>query len=354
MALTAFGLFGTDSALTSTGRAATVLALANAAHREPRKPKIALLPPYTCHTVLEPFLVAGYEIHCHTVDARLTTTGEGLLADVERTCACVVLVHRYFGYDTLPGAVAAVETLRTWGVTVIEDRTQSLYRGFAGAVSLPADYLVGSLRKWAGLPDGGFCVCREGGLAGKPAAPDTMLEREKLAASYAKYRYLRENAGAKADFLAQYRRAEEILNAQTAIYAISPISRRVQAGLNPVALMQARRENTAALLSALAGCEGVEPIFPILSPQDVPLYCPIRVQNGKRKALQAHLAAADIYAPVVWPRAESLPPVCAAAEALYSELLCLPIDQRYREDDMVRMAQEILRFYRMLRESQKK
>ena len=57
----------------------------------------------------------------------------------------------------------------------------------------------------------------------------------------------------------------------------------------------------------------------------------------ERKNLQALLADNDVYAPVVWPKAECCPPVSEIAESIYRHILCIPIDQRYDVDDMERI-----------------
>lgn len=335
--LAELALEGADSVFLSSGRSALSLVLDTISTRIPKHSKVALLPPFTCHTVIEPFLAAEYDVHCFPVDEKLCLDGQTLIASVEATGASVVLVHRYFGFETLHEGAAAVHMLRAKGIIVIEDRTQSLYSDFP---YLPADYLIGSLRKWAALPDGGFALCRDGCFAGKPTEPDMELERAKLEASYAKHRYLYNRIGKKEAFLAQYRQAEDILANQDRYFKISPTSVQVQSSINISELRTRRRENYEVLLQELAECNLVRPLFDSLPMGAVPLYMPVMVV-GDRTSLQAYLARADIYAPVVWPRASCLPVICSAADRLYRQLLCLPIDQRYGVDDMLRMAAQI-------------
>lgn len=332
-----FGCSGGDEAWLSTGRSAISFALEEALRRRPGMGRTALVPPYTCHTVIEPVLDAGYHIQTYPVDGALFTDGGAILSAAEECGASVVLVHRYFGFDTLPGIGEAVEAMRERGIVTVEDRTQCLYSGFA---PLPADYTVGSVRKWAGMPDGGFAVCREGAFPVKPAGPDTALEAAKTAAGLAKYRYLFENAGDKPSFLEAFREAEEILCRQDRYYAASGLSLRMQAALDTDALRRKRRENYRTLLEGLRDCPGVRPLFPELPEDAVPLYFPLRVEKD-RAALQSWLREADIYAPIIWPRPEALPPVCPEAEDLYQHLLCIPVDQRYDWDDMERAAERI-------------
>ena len=138
-----FGYKGSDYVWLSTGRSATRLVLQTIEERNPNVKKVALIPPFTCYTVIDPFIDFGYEIHTLLLSLDLNTTSEEIFQSVEQTGAEVLLVHRYFGFDTLPGFNKVVETLRSKGVVVIEDSTQCLYSGFTLS---DADYFVGKIK----------------------------------------------------------------------------------------------------------------------------------------------------------------------------------------------------------------
>ena len=87
-----------DMALLSTGRSAISYALK---HIEPHiNKKRALLPSFTCHTVIQPFLDAGYEVNYYSVDKRLVCECAELLR-------CVDYINHQFcfymdtGFNTL-------------------------------------------------------------------------------------------------------------------------------------------------------------------------------------------------------------------------------------------------------------
>ena len=129
--------------------------------------------------------------------------------------------------------------MRQIGKFTIEDCTQCLYSDINRST---ADFIVGSIRKWTGTPDGGFAVCREGVFGTKPQVADIQLEEAKVKASYVKYRYLFENTGDKAEMLSMYKYAEDLLERQTDFYAISDTSSRVQANLDVDRLKRNRRK----------------------------------------------------------------------------------------------------------------
>lgn len=334
-----FNCKGNDSVWLSTGRSAIRFVIGAIEKRRPGLKKVAVLPSFTCNTVTEPFLKSGYAVFYYPVEKDLRTSSDAILQTAIENDASIVLFHRYFGFDTLDGQVNKMcEILHELNKYTIEDCTQCLYSDIRRS---KCDFAVGSIRKWAGTPDGGFAVCRDGEFFSKPQKSDIELEKSKVEASYAKYRYLFDHEGEKSEMLDMYRRAENILDNQTEIYAISTTSVKVQSNLNVDNLKRKRRENFKLLESIINS--RVKTVF-CLNSQEVPLYFPIIVDE--RSALQKHLVDNAIYAPVVWPKDEQQPMQCEGAEYLYKHLLCIPIDQRYDQDDMRRIAKVIDNFYK--------
>lgn len=331
-----FGYKGNDYVWMSTGRSATRLVLQTIEERNPDVRKVALIPPFTCYTVIDPFIDFGYEIHTLPLSLDLKTTLEEILQSIDKIGAGVLLVHRYYGFDTLPGFNEIVELLRNKGVIVIEDSTQCLYSGFELS---DADYYVGSIRKWCGVPDGGFAICRNGIFEHKPSCSDEKMVEAKRVASELKYQFLFEGKGDKPTFKAKYREAEELLDNQTWYYSIGELSARIQAELDVEMLKQKRRENYNVLLKGLQNVAGLSILFQILPDEVTPLYFPILV--GDRVQWQDLLADNDIYAPVVWPKADHCPEIDVHSQEVYNKILCIPIDQRYGTDDMERIVNVI-------------
>ena len=213
-----FNCKGSDYVWLSTGRSAIRFVIKTIEARVPDLKKVAVLPSFTCDTVFEPFLKAGYEVYYYPIEKNLSTTSDAIVRTVKEHNASIVLFHRYFGFDTLDGQVDRFcETLRELGKFTVEDCTQCLYSNLPRSNS---DYTVGSIRKWTGTPDGGFAVNRLGSFGKKPQNPDVILEQAKVKASYAKFRYLFEYEGDKGEMLEMYREAENILDRQSEIYTI--------------------------------------------------------------------------------------------------------------------------------------
>ena len=334
-----FGCMGFDYVWLSTGRSAIRFVIEAIEYNNPELKKVAVLPSFTCDTVFEPFFKKGYEVYYYPVEKNLTTTSDAILQAVKEHDASIVLFHRYFGFDTLDDQLDKLcDTLRKLGKYSIEDCTQCLYSDIHRAKS---DYTIGSIRKWTGTPDGGFAVCQKVSFPSKPRITDIELEKAKIDASYAKYRYLFNHEGNKKEMLAMYRYAEDILDQQKEIYAISETSAKVQSNLDVDNLKKKRQFNFSVLLNSIKA--PIKPLFVLNSNREVPLYFPIFVED--RVSLQKYLIQNAIYAPIVWPKSDMQPKVCDSAEYLYQHLLCIPIDQRYDEDDMIRVAKVINIFF---------
>lgn len=331
-----FGCDYSDYAWFSTGRSATSYVLNTIELRNPDVKKVAVLPPFTCHTVIEPFLQRGYEIHTFHVDRNLMSTASDLLDEVEKHQASVILFHRYFGFDTVKDIDTIVPQLKRKGVVVIEDCTQCLYSSFHKS---DADYYVSSIRKWCGVPDGGFAICKDGSFANKPSQQDRKLQDAKKAASILKYEYLFERKGDKSIFLTKYREAEDILDSQKTFFTISELSKSIQCNLNIQQLKSKRRKNFEIIANGLADAKNIKVIFSVLNEDEVPLYCPILCED--RQAIQTILVKNSIFAPVVWSKADCCPQVDADTDYIYEHILCIPIDQRYSIDDMERVVSVI-------------
>lgn len=329
-------LRGNDIVFLSTGRGAEGFVLDTIQERIPDIDKIALVPSFTCETVLMPFLERKYKIVTYPIKETLEIDIEKFEETLVVSKAQVVLVHGYFGFNTLKGFNDIIEKYRKKGVLFIEDITQCLYSEFP---ALTSDYTVGSLRKWGPLPDGGYAVCREGRFLNKPYDYDEKLEKEKLDAAFLKYLYLHEDKGNKQEFLSKFQTAEKILDEETKFYKISPSTVKVQNGLDVDELKRKRRENYSYLYEQIKELKSCHIITPKLDKDAVPLY--FAIFSKERKELQEKLRDKCIYAPIVWPKPDNISHVCDEAEKLYHNILCLPIDQRYDLDDMERMVSHL-------------
>jgi hypothetical protein len=324
-----FNMQGSDYVWLSTGRSALSFVITAIERRNPKIKKIALIPSFTCHTVAVPFRKMGYSLHTFQISNDLTSNITDILEAQERTGASIILLHRYFGFDTLLDFSTLISILNKREVVLIEDVTQCIYSRFPHS---GADYQIGSIRKWNSVPDGGFAVCKNGHFTDKPTIQDYEFLRVKVEASYQKYYYLFENKGTKQEFLSKFSKAEEMLEKQESFFMISDLSMQIQSNQDTTQLVTRRRNNYKQLASSIINIGEIRLLFPELQENVTPLFLPIYV--SKRNQLQRLLCKDLIYAPIIWPKVLQDLSVCDQAEEFYEHLLCLPIDQRYDELDM--------------------
>ncbi len=322
-----FGISGENFAFLSTGRSSIGVALDYI--KEQTTNKVALLPAYTCESVIEPFTKSCFSVEFFSVKKDLTPDYEEIKEKIQSLQPSVFLFHRYFGFDTTLQIDEIVALCRENKIFVIEDRTQCLYSDIPLS---DADFFVGSIRKWCEVPDGGFVVFRNGTIENKPQEADIKHEKVKLLASYEKYEYLYNSKGEKKAFLEKFNRAEELLEQQGKLYSISDFSKAIQSNIDVQELKNRRRENYKTLFNGLISVDGVKPLLGALCENVTPLYMPVLAEN--RQAVQLHLRENFIYAPVIWPKAEGITSLNEETQYLYDHMLCIPVDQRYTQEDM--------------------
>lgn len=335
-----FGCEGSDYVWLSTGRSAISYVLDTIKVRNPDIRTVACIPAFTCDTVYEPFYKSEYEVIAIPCDEKLQISGSAILEYARKYSPGIILIHKYFGFNTCPNLDNIIPELHKMGITVIEDVTQSMYSKFSKS---NADYIVGSIRKWCGVPDGGFAVCREGTFLSKPHKSDIKLEQLKQEAALLKYEYIFNDSGDKQLFLNKFKEAEDLLDAQSELYAISPLSYNLQCVVDLQKITDKRRANYLQLLNCLKGIVGINPIFNNLPSDVTPLYLPVICDD--RKKLQSLLVENNIFAPVVWPKGNNCPQTDNKVNYIYNHILCIPIDQRYNTDDIERITNVIHKEY---------
>lgn len=338
-----------NKCFTASGREAIELALISLERERPDVPKRCLMPAYMCDSVFAPFRHRGWELIFYSVDSELMTAGETIFRMILETDPGLLFIHPYYGADTCSELRVQLPAFRKSGVLVMEDVTQSYYLETAGK---EADFVVGSLRKWYPVPDGGFVV------SDLPLAEDVLKEGEgyaekRLAPLVQKWEYLqqKEQMGSltpeeeqrqKAAFLQGNRALEEELDCYEGVRRISRLSAAILSEVEETSARQKRTENNSFLYENIIGMRRIRPILHMQG-TEAPLYLPVYAKE--REDLQRFLAEHDIYAPVLWPLSEVNRDFLEGDETyIYKHMLALPIDQRYGQQEMERIVQ-ILTLY---------
>ncbi len=297
--------------------------------------KRALIPEYTCHSVIDPFLREGYEIFYYPVDRNLRVKLSEINKLIKKHDISVFLFHPYFGFDTI-----VEDEKLAFDTKVIYDATQAMYSDFDYDF---CDYKLGSIRKWGPVLDGAYCEKKRGDFKEDfNFEPDWELEKVMEEASALKTDYMVDGRGEKSGFLSLYSEGLGLIRKRDTIHDMSPKSKLIQDRMDLDQLKEKRRENFAHLL-AYDGWDKIgQPVFEDLTKEAVPLYFPLHLRVDRKK-FQKHLAENNIYAPIIWSKPDfyETREVDADVAWIYQHTLSIPIDQRYDLDDMERILEVV-------------
>jgi dTDP-4-amino-4,6-dideoxygalactose transaminase len=311
---------------------------------------IVLLPAYLCASMLQPFREEGIPTGFYRIRADLSIDLNHLADLVESARPCGVLFVNYFGF---PVRQAEAETLRQIRsrCLVIEDCSHgSLVETENPIVGGIGDFVVTSFRKYLPVPDGGLVVNKTN--MSLPALPPASgrFTRWRLLGKFLRYEVLHES-GNQTEFedayLALFSSAEEELDKEVPLKAMSQISEDLLSVTDLAAVIRQRRRNYSVLLRAFTETPELRfvgtPMLAELPDGVSPLIFPIKVADGRRDALRHQLMSRRVFCPIHW----NLPSQIEEdnfpeSYQLSRHILGLPVDQRYDEDDMLCLIDRLL------------
>lgn len=323
---------GRRSIRCDSGRTALELAVKHW-RAQGHKPSAVWLPHYLCNSVVAGLRRVG-------VPLRFYEDGPGGMTGFHppspKADDLVVAVH-YFGRVSVAMLDFAATARRDWGL--IEDCVQSTY---SDGVGVSGDYAVTSLRKWWPAPDGASLHLADPDWTALLDAPDEGFVSRRLLA-----KLLREgDAVSEQRYLELVSESEALLDQSVTARAPSWISGLLLASVDLSTMAARRRKNFDILARRLLMlCEAGAPLRLLharLEVGEVPMAMPILVPPDLRNPLRRSLAARRIFCPIHWQlEADS----SIAAQSLSAQMLSLPLDQRYVESDMHRLADALGSFF---------
>lgn len=291
--------------------------------KELEKGRRVFLPSWCCDSMIKPFVDAGLEVSFYPVYWH-----EGQLIQEIEYDSDVLLVIDYFGYTG-----QALE-LNGYKGTVIRDITHSIFT----RTYTDADFYFGSLRKWCGIWSGGYSWTRDGHMLHIEHTNDNQYVFIRNKAMQMKSQYI---AGMQKDkeYLRYFAEAEELLEN---VEPFPAAERDVQLAkmLDVETIKNRRIANAEVLRSAFHDWL----IFPVPSSNDIPLFVPVLIPDGKRDELRRYLINNEIYCPIHWP-VSKYHRLTAKEQFIYDNELSLICDQRYTEEDMYRIVDTIQAFW---------
>jgi hypothetical protein len=290
------------------------------------------VPSYLCDSMIAPFESNGWTLGQLPVDCDLAVSPTDLLAQVS---AGVLLHAPYFGRQDSPELQSALESLRHRGVVVVVDETHQLFSD----PSPVADIRVASLRKSLPLYDGGYVT----GLSG-PHHPALQTSPSVSEVADLRRTAMRSKSDALASgddnqaYRALFAAAEDMTESRTQPARISEASLSLLHRLDLGMIRATREANSIVLTEALGHGDRYRVINPP-APNLLPFHLVLEADDVV--GLQRYLAGRRIYCPIHWPPSKLLP----RTRSWPTRYISLPVDHRYSEADMLRLAADVTGFF---------
>ena len=296
-----------QSLCVNTGRNALIKLLQDGGYQRVR------LPEYFCPGTAYSINEAGFDVLYYEVDRRLKI---GDVKEVWKGSAFVAV--NYFG--VLDDYI--LELCDNFSEGVIVDCTQAFYfRPDKGAA------WFNSCRKFFGVPDGAY-LSQDRGLG-------ATLKRQE-SHDISQHLLTRADLGPEEGY-EQYKRNNSIL-ASMPVRKVSRLSERILRGIDYSHVASRRRANFAYLHSELSDYNQLD--FNLLE-SSVPLVYPLMTDNTD---LRKKLIAERVYVATYWPGLDEMVGGSSLAHQLATNIVPLPIDQRYDEADLSRVAHLVTTF----------
>ena len=183
-----------------------------------------------------------------------------------------------------------------------------------------------SCRKFIGVADGAYLI-----------AEDSQADQFTSEDSWPSYLALckAHERGTNAAYMESLENEKRFLNERN---GMSKLTKKILRAVDYKSIKQKRRTNFAYLEQTL--CERNRLKLPLN--QGVPYLYPYWVREGTGPYIKAKLLEERIYIPTLWRECLD---VCAPHELEYqwtNDLVCLPIDQRYDENDMKEIVKKVM------------
>ena len=306
------------------------LYLVSLTERSDHETPTILVPAYSCHSMVDPFVKAGWRVFYYPLNPDLTVHIDCLRQLLITLQPDAVLTMNYFGSAPTIEAADCIKENIKWCL-IIEDFSHCTF-SFDKIFNPKVDYYVSSIRKSIGVCDGGVVVSnrRIEKKYIKFEHTDFSGKRYDNQLLKGKYSFSKDSAQ-KAEFYPSLRQQESELDNFTAIFLISSTGMNILQGINGASIRYARQKNMEHMLALLDGkvktIPGIERCV-----KGAPFSMPILVED--RDAVQSKLAEKGVYAPVLWPISEEARKACPISARMADKMLSIPIDQRYDWDDI--------------------
>lgn len=318
--------------LTSSGRGAISLMLKQIENKVISK--TVLLPSYICESIIIPFIKEGYDCYFYDVNKEFMICKEGIEKFIESKIG-ICLHIGYYGFSTNYESYDLIDKFRKKGTIIIEDITHTLFSKYERYVY--NDYYIASLRKWIGIPSGGFLAHKGTKFYNNLKVQEDFANKRKEALTIKGKYMITSQRSLKQIYLDIFQESEIILDENPKVYTIDEISNSIINSLNENEIIEARKVNFDFLLKNIRDIKVISPVFNYRVKDICPMFFPVYVEID-REIMRNILANEDIFCPIHWPIPRQIDiSNYPESSKIYKNILSIPCDQRYSIKDMSRI-----------------
>lgn len=273
------------------------------------------LPYYTCDVMLEPIKKLNIDYCFYPIDKDFRPVFN--YEDIEENA--VFVYTNYFGICD-----KQVEMVSQKCKNLIIDNSQAFFSKPLSGVDT-----FYSARKFFGVSDGAYLYTDK-----------EIMEDLKQDVSYQRFEHLLGRADRSAEeFYTAFKKNDDSLVNQP-IKKMSKLTQKLMASIDYENIAQKRIQNFDVLHSALSKTNllGLD-----LSSESVPMVYPYLIKSGEE--LKKQLINNKIFVATYWPNVKGWIKDDNYENNLYSKMLAMPIDQRYNNDDILKILKIIISFY---------
>lgn len=299
--------------------------------------EVVLLPSFLCPSILHWFKRKNVKYFFYKVKKDLSIDLEELELHIKKFSVKAVFFINYFGFHHNEEELNFLLGLKKNGIILIEDAVQMFWT--EKSHKFIGNFTFNSFRKFVPV-DGSIVVC------------DGYKQHEALESlnSYLEMAYTARmkktlfevfGIGREEDFLKCFELADKAYYEREDIYPMDDVSRKLIEKFDVEFIKSKRAVNYRYLYGKLKEA-GIKLMFEELNfSEATPLGLPILIDN--RDIVRRQLRSKHMYCPVHWDiRNEKW--ISNTDESYYvaDRILTLPIDQRYNEEDMDRLFNELI------------
>lgn len=282
-----------------------------------KKIRKVYLPYYLCGSLRDMLKKQGYELEYYHID-----TGLNLMFEKKMQSDEILYIVNYYGKLTDDETLS----LKKKYGQIIMDNTQAFFQKPIRGIDT-----IYSCRKFFGVPDGAYLSTAA--FLGEELETD--LSKDRMGHVLGRYE------GLASDYYSVFREKEQSLKDEPLRY-MSKFTHNILGAVDYESVRSIRNNNYAYLEKRLTAVNK----FKFL-PQNGPFAYPFWTEDGIE--IRKRLAEKKIYIPTLWPEVLEGNPPESAEYQFAANLLPLPCDQRYGENDMEFMINELLNYIDIIR-----